>query len=89
MDIKLELPNYVPGYYQAATLDNRRIAYTRDTDFLIQIGKGKSKYKTKMHIKGSLAQAVMQYNGLNIANGYKKRLIAYGYNKPILARQLS
>lgn len=89
MPIQLELFDYIPGYHQEAILNGKRIAFTRDSKFLIQTGKGKSSYKTRYSVIGSLEQAVMYYNLLNIGNGYKKRLIAEGFNKPILARQLS
>ena len=57
-------------------LDGKQIAYCNATQFYIQIGKGnKGSYKTKYKLVGSLAQAVYWYNGVNVGNGYKKRLV--------------
>lgn len=71
-------------------LDGRKIAYSSETEFLIQVGySGKGSYKTRYRIVGNLAQAVLYYNGINIGNGYKKRLLAPSFNKPLLARQSS
>ena len=39
--------------------------------------------------RGNLAQAVHLFNGLNISNGYKKRLVSWSFNRPVLARQFS
>ncbi len=69
-------------------LDGKRIAYSSETSFYVQIGKGeKGSYKTKYSFKGNLAQAVLYYNAINIGNGYKKRLFCPNFNKPVLARQ--
>lgn len=72
-----------------ATLDGKLIAYTSESTFEIQIGRGKSSYKTRYSFVGNLARAVAYYNSLNIGRGYKKRLRCQGMNKPILARQFS
>lgn len=72
-----------------ATLDGKRIAYTDETVFIVQIGKGRSAYKTKTRHEGKLSEAVFNYRCINIGNGFKKRLLMLGANKPILARQLS
>ena len=74
-----------------ATLDGKRIGYFSDTEFLIQLGKGpKGSYRTKRSIVGNLGQAVMHYNMLNVANGYKKRLLMPSCSKnPVVARQIS
>ena len=59
-----------------ATLDEMRIAYSSETEFLVQIGKGsKGAYRTRYSFKGNLGQAVSYYKGINIGNGYKKRLL--------------
>lgn len=71
------------------TLDDRHIAYTNSSQFLVQVGLGKSAYKTRYCITGNLGQAVMYYNGISIGNGYKKRLVCWGFNKPLIARQFS
>jgi hypothetical protein len=72
-----------------ATLDGKSVGYSDETEFLVQIGKDSGSYKTRNRIVGNLAQAVMIYNGINIGNGYKKRLLAPSFNKPLLARQFS
>jgi hypothetical protein len=74
---------------RTATLDGKRIAYTDDTEFLVQIGRGKSGYATKYSFKGNLAQAVTYYNAVNIGRGYKKRLVMPNAIRPVLARELS
>lgn len=72
------------------TLDGRRISYHDQTEFLVQVGKGKKgSYETKYRIVGNLSQAVFWYNGINIGNGYKKRLVAPSLNKPVLAKESS
>lgn len=55
--------------------------------FLIQAGKGS--YKTAYAVTGLFSRAFMLYIGLNIGNGYKKRLLAPSLNKPCLARAFS
>lgn len=72
-----------------ATLDNKRIAYTDETEFLVQVGKGRGSYSTRYRFTGNLGQAVLYYRGINVGNGYKKRLIAPSFNKPTLAKQFS
>jgi len=72
------------------TLNGKHIAYTDETEFYIQVGRySKGAYKTRYKAVGSLAQAVMYFNGINIGNGYKKRLMAPSFNKPVLAKQKS
>lgn len=74
-----------------ATLNNKRIGYSSETVFLIQLGKGsKGSYKTIRSFVGNLGQAIMHYNALNIGNGYKKRLLMPSSSKtPILDRKQS
>jgi len=72
-----------------AELDGKRIAFTNVTEFYVQVGKGKSAYATRYKITGSLAQAVFWYRGINIGNGYKKRLYVPSFDKPVLARHFS
>jgi len=71
-----------------ATLNGKRIAYTDQTDFIVQVGKGKGSYRTRYKFTGDLSSAVFHFNCLNIGNGYKKRLLAPAFNKPLLARQI-
>lgn len=67
-------------------LDGKKIAYSDQTEFLVQIGKGRGAYKTKYKLIGDLAKAVFYFNCINIGNGFKKRLYAPSMNKPTLAR---
>jgi hypothetical protein len=71
------------------TIDGKHIAWHELTEFRIQVGKGKSAYKTKYSFTGNLGQAVLYYGAINIGNGYKKRLYMVGANKPIIARVIS
>jgi hypothetical protein len=66
-------------------LDNKAVAYSNETEFLVQLGKGKGSYKTRWHFKGSLPLAVWYYNALNVGYGYKKRLLMPSSKKPVLA----
>lgn len=75
-----------------AELDGLKIAYSTETLFIVQVGKGsRGAYKTRCSFAGThgLQRAVMHYRGINIGNGYKKRLIAPSMNKPLLARSVS
>jgi hypothetical protein len=76
---------------KTSILNGKRIAYSTETDFLVQVGKGsKGAYQTRYSFKGNLYQAVMYYNGINIGNGYKKRLYMPSCsNSPVLARLFS
>ena len=74
---------------KASTLDGKIIGYSSETIFLVQSGKGKSKYRTRVEIKGNLTQAALHYMAINTHSGYKKRLIMVGSNKPVLARYIS
>ena len=70
-------------------LNGKKIAYSSETEFIIQSGKGKGMYRNRRTIVGNLGQAVMHYNMLNVHSGYKKRLIAPSMNKPIIARHIT
>lgn len=72
-----------------ATLDGKRIAYSNQTEFLVQVGRGRGSYSTRYKFTGNLSQAVLYYRSLNIGNGYKKRLFVPSFNKPTLARYIS
>lgn len=73
-----------------AELDGRQIAYADTTEFLVQVGHGsKGAYKTRYRLVGRLNQAVMYYNGINIGNGYKKRLLMPSCHCPVLAKAAS
>jgi hypothetical protein len=72
-------------------LDDRLLAFSNRTKFEVQIGKGeKGSYKTIASFYGDRFEAALiHYSGMNIGNGYKKRLISNDLNKPVLARQFS
>lgn len=56
-------------------LDGKKVAYHGKTNFYVQVGRyAKGSYKPRYHIVGSLTQAVMYFNCINIGLGYKKRL---------------
>ena len=69
-----------------------RIAFHQDSVFLIQIGQGvKGAYKTKYRLTRDnervppIYSALLWYRGINIGNGFKKRLVVDG---KVVARQL-
>ena len=70
-------------------LDGKKLAFSSETEFLVQVSKKKGAYKTRYSFKGNLAQAVWYFNCINIGNGYNKRLYCPSMNKPTLARQKS
>jgi hypothetical protein len=74
---------------RTAKLDGKRIAYTDRTVFLVEVGRYRSAYRTRYSFTGNLAQAVHYFNAINIGRGYKKRLRAPSFNKPVLARAFS
>lgn len=75
---------------KTAELDGKKIKYTDETEFLVQVGKDKGSYKTRWSFKGNLNSAVMYYRSLNIGNGFKKRLLMPACKKnPVLARYIS
>ncbi len=71
------------------TLDGKKIGYTTETEFLVQVGRGpKGSYRTKYRIVGSLGRAMLYYNGINIGRGYKKRLLMPSCSrKPVIDQQ--
>ena len=70
-----------------ATLDGKRIAYTDNTVFLVQVGKGpKGSYKNRYSFRGNLQQAALYFASVNVGNGFKKRLVMSGCSRPVLAR---
>ena len=73
---------------KTSVLDGKRIAYSSETEFLVQISKGKGSYRTEYSFKGNLGQACMYYSGLNVHSGYNKRLLMPSASKnPVLARE--
>ena len=78
MDHKIDL--------KVVELDGKKVAFTNETKFLVQVGKGKGSYKLKYEITGDLATAVFWFKGINVGNGYKKRLLMPSCSKnPVLA----
>ena len=83
-------PTYPEFNFTTQELNGRRVTYTTTTKFFVQIGKDKKDaYVNRYVIEGNLTQAVLLYNAINIGNGYKKRLIAPSFNRPLLARAWS
>ena len=74
---------------KTVVFNGEQIAYTNKTLFLVQVGKERGAYSTKYSIIGNIHQALMYYKGINIGNGYKKRLLVPSFNKPLLARSFS
>ena len=73
-----------------ATLDGKRIGYGSTTVFLVQVKRGvKASYKTKYKIVGDFGKAFLWYKGINVGNGYIKRLMSPNMNKPVICRQAS
>jgi hypothetical protein len=56
-------------------LGGKHISYSSDTNFYVQIGKDNGKFSTRYTIRGSLTAAALQFEGVNIHSGYKKRLL--------------
>lgn len=69
------------------TIDNRKVAYTSETLFLVQLGKNRGAYRTKWAFKGDPFEAAKYYRGLNVGLGYKKRLLMPNAKRPVLAKQ--
>jgi hypothetical protein len=68
-------------------LDGKKVAYSSETHFYVDVGKGpKGSYKNRHHNMGSLVQAVTVFNSINIGNGHKKRL---RMENEVLARKFS
>jgi hypothetical protein len=68
-------------------LDGKKIAYSSETYFLVQVGKGsKGRYTTKYSFKGNFSQAFGHYVAINIDSQHKKRLYMPSSPKPVLAQ---
>lgn len=74
---------------KTVTLDGKKLAYTNQTEFLVQIGKNRSAYRTKWRFTGNIHQAVAYYRALNVGRGYKKRLLMPSAKHPTLAKQIT
>jgi hypothetical protein len=75
--------------FKTIKINGRSVCYHNETTFIVQVGKGKSAYKNKYLFKGDIRKAAFYYESINIGNGYKKRLLMSGANKPVLARCFS
>ena len=77
-------------YFYSYVFNNQPVIFFHDAIIELQLGKGKSSYKTKYQFNAAeFDRAVFHYNAINIGNGYKKRLLCRTINKPILARSIS
>ncbi len=76
-------------HVKTCTVDGKRIAYSSETIFKVQVGKNQGSYSTRNTFKGDLAQAVLYYNCINIGLGYKKRLISDSLKPRVIARAFS
>ena len=74
---------------KTVTLDGKKLAYTSETLFLVQVGKNRSAYRTRYSFTGNIHQAVTYYRSINVGRGYKKRLYVPSFNKPTLAKQIT
>ena len=73
--------------FKYATVNGKYIAYTNDTVFLVQVGKGpKGGYKNYYSFRGDPREAMFYFASINVGNGFKKRLIMSGCSRPVLAR---
>ncbi|CAB4196690.1 hypothetical protein UFOVP1290_210 [uncultured Caudovirales phage] len=75
-----------PMVWRETIVKGQVVSYNSDTTFYIQVGRGKSSYKTKYAVNGSFGMACTYYHGINIGNGYKKRLVM---DKKVLDRRFS
>ena len=74
---------------KTVTLDGKKLAYTSETLFLVQVGKNRGAYRTRYSFTGNIHQAVTYYRSINVGRGYKKRLYVPSFNKPTLAKQIT
>lgn len=72
-----------------AELNGKKIAFSSETDFLVQVRSAKGRYVTRYSFRGNLSQAVFYYNCINIGLGCAKRLMMPSSKKPVLAKQMS
>lgn len=67
-----------------AILDGKRIAFSSETEFKVQVAKGKGTYKTRISFKGDIGMAVAHFNVLTVSPEHKKRLLMVGAKRPVL-----
>lgn len=74
-----------------ATVDGKLIAFCDQTEFFVEVGKGRGSYKIRYRYIGfdGLQQACATYRAINIGNGYKKRLVMPSSKNPVIARYIS
>lgn len=75
--------------FKFAILNGKRVAYDETTEFQVQVGKGRSSYRTVATFVGNLPGACIHYQGINVWGGHKKRLYSPNMNKPVLDRVLT
>ena len=71
---------------RSAQLDGKQIAFSSETQFKVQVASPKGSYQTRYSFTGNLGQAVLYFNAINLGYGWRKRLVAPGLNKPVLAK---
>jgi len=71
------------------TIDGKRMAYTSMTEFLVQVGKNRSAYRTRYRFVGDIHKAAAHYRAVNVGHGYKKRLYAPSMKVPTIAKQVT
>jgi hypothetical protein len=71
------------------TIDGKRMVYTSMTEFLVQVGKNRSAYRTRYRFVGNIHQAAMYYRAINVGLGYKKRLYAPSMKVPTIAKMVT
>lgn len=74
---------------KTVTLDGKKLAYTSETLFLVQVGKNRGAYRTRYRFVGNIYAAAQHYRGLNVAYGYKKRLVMPSAKHPVLAKMIT
>ena len=60
------------------TINGKSYQVTEKSKYQIQVGRYKSHYENVYVFIGSPLQALGYYRGLNVGNGYKKRLLVDG-----------
>ncbi len=74
---------------KTVTLDGKLMAYTNRTEFLVQVGKNRSAYRTRYRFVGDIHKAAKYYRSINVGHGYKKRLYAPSMKVPTIAKQVT
>lgn len=71
-----------------AEVNGKKIGFSSETEFLVQVSRNrnsKSGYETKYSFTGAeFSKAAFYYQGINIGNGYRKRILMAG---KVLIRQ--